>query len=76
MHQEEVRLLGVAALEGSAAALGHFGSQKVGFLGLLPGDTGDGSNALFYGFRGPESTGLVPGSGFGLVSIKNVLCVL
>ena len=57
--------LGAAALEGSAAALGHFGSPKVWFLGLLLGDTGDGSDVLFYGFRGPGSTGLVPGSGFG-----------
>ena len=46
-----------------AAALGHFGSPKVEFLGLLPGDTGDGSNTLYYGFRGPGSAELVPGSG-------------
>ena len=49
-----------------AAALGHFGSPKVEFLGLLPGDTGDGSDTLYYGFRGPGSAGLVPGSGLGL----------
>ena len=47
LHQEEGKPLGAAALEGSAAALGHFDRQKFGFLGLLPGDSGDGSNVLF-----------------------------
>ena len=55
--------LGAAALEGCAAALGHFGSPKVEFLGLLPGDSGDGSDTSLYGFRGPGSAGLVPGRG-------------
>ena len=39
--------LGAAALDGCAAALGHFGRQNSGFLGLLPGDSGDGSGVLF-----------------------------
>ena len=55
--------LGAAALDGCAAALGHFGSPNVEFLGVLPGDTGDDSDTLFCGFRGPGSAGLVPGSG-------------
>ena len=47
LHQERGKSLGAAALEGSAAALGHFGRQKFWFLGLLPGDSGDGSGVLF-----------------------------